>query len=162
MLKREDVVLHFKSKISAEYREDLDSLFYFNRNQTRYVDRINKSIEEFSKPIVVEENGEVSLVFQDREMGQTLHIFDGDRDGASLIGAVMYARDSKKRVTIVHLALHENCNTIYKNDGINIASIVMEEVLKLVNKIKGVERVRIYYINKEFSIDKLVRNGVSA
>lgn len=160
MLKKEDVVLHFQSKIKPEYREDLDSLFYFNRNQTRYVDRINKSIEEYSKPIVIEENGEVSLVFEDRNVGQTLHIFDGDHEGASLIGVVMYVRDTKERITIVHLALHENCNLIYKSEGINIASIVMEEVLTLVNTIKGIERVRIYYINREFSIHKLVPDRV--
>jgi hypothetical protein len=159
MLKKEDVVLHFKAKISPEYREDLDSLFYFNRNQTRYVERINQSIDEYSKPIVVEENGEVALVFQDRSVGQTLHIFDGEHKGASLIGAVMYSRDSKNRITIVHLALHENCKTIYKKEGVNIASLVLDEVLKILTKIKGIEKVRIYYINKEFSVGKLMNSG---
>lgn len=159
MLKKEDVVLHFKAKISSEFREELDSLFYFNRNQTRYVERINKSIEEYSKPIVVEEDGEVALIFQDRSVGQTLHIFDGEQESASLIGAVMYSRDSKKRVTIVHLALHEHCKTIYKKEGVNITSLVLDEVLKIITKIKGIEKVRIYYIDKEFSVGKLMKSG---
>ncbi len=160
MLKKEDVVLHFKSSIDPKYRDELDSMFYFNRNQSRYVDRINQSIEEYSKPIVVQENGEVALVFKERETGQTLHIFDGDYDEAALIGVVMYVRDSKKRITIVHMAMHEECKRIHKEDGVNVVGIVLHEVLSIFKKMKGVETVRIYYIDREFSIDKLLRSGV--
>lgn len=160
MLKREDVVIHFKSSIDASYREELDSMFYFNRNQSRYVERINRSIEEYSKPIVVEENGEVALVFKERKMGQTLHIFDGDYEGAALIGAVMYVRDSKERITIVHLALHEECKRIHKEEGVNVVGVVLHELLTIFKKMKGAKRVRLYYIDKEFAIDKLLKNGI--
>jgi hypothetical protein len=160
MLKKEDVVVHFKSKLAEHYRDELDSMFYFNRNQKRYVDRINSSIEEYSKPIVVEEDGEVSLVFQDRKIGQTLHIMDGDYEDAALIGVVMYVRDSKERITIVHLALHEECGRIHKEEGVNIVGLVLHEILSLFKKMKGTERVRIYYIDKEFSLEKLLKNGV--
>ncbi len=108
---------------------------------------------------MVEENGEVSLVFEDRNIGQTLHIFDGDHDDAELIGVVMYVRDSDERVTIVHLALHENCNRIYKSEGVNIASIVLEEVIKTMQPIKGIKRIRIYYINREFGVDQLLQRA---
>lgn len=160
MLKKEDVKIHFKSSLDSEYRDELDSLFYFNRNQSRYVNRINRSIEEYSKPVVVQENGEVSLVFKDRDMGQTLHILDGDYEGASLIGVLMYVRDSKERITIVHMALHEKCERIHKEDGINIVGIVLHEVLSIFKKMKGIKKVRIYYINREFALDKLLKNGV--
>ncbi|WP_133120222.1 hypothetical protein [Rhodohalobacter barkolensis] len=134
-------------------------MFYFNRNQSRYVDRINQSIKEYSKPIVVEENGEVALVFKEREIGQTLHIFDGDYEGAALIGAVMYVRDSEERITIVHMALHEECSRIYKEEGVNIVGIVMHEVLSIFKKMKGVSTVRIYYIDKEFPLGKLLKEN---
>lgn len=160
MLKKEDVKIHFKSSLDSGYRDELDSLFYFNRNQSRYVDRINSSIEEYSKPIVVQENGEVSLVFKDRDMGQTLHILDGDYEGASLIGVLMYVRDSEERITIVHMALHEECKRILKEDGVNIVGIVLDEVLTIFKKMKGIKKVRIYYINREFALNKLLKNGV--
>jgi hypothetical protein len=156
MLKKEDVILHFKSKISADYREDLESLFYFNRNQWRYASKITQSIEEYAKPVVAEEGDELSLVFENRDLGQTLHVFDGDGPAPNLIGVIMYVRDSEKKITIVHIAMHERCKTIYRNDGINITSIVIDEVFTIFKKIKGVEKVRIYYIGKEFSLDKLM------
>lgn len=161
MLKKEDVVTHFTSKLDARYREDLDSLFYFNRNQWRYVDRINQSITDYSKPVVVEEDGEVALVFKDRKIGQTLHIMDSDEEDATLIGVVMYVRDSIDRVTIVHLVLHENCKIIYKQDKINILGIVLDKVLRLITKLKGVETVRIYYIDKEFKLEQLLKEPVN-
>ena len=153
MLNKEDVVLHFRSKIDASYRDELERLFFFNWNQSRYASRITQSVKDYSKPVIVEEGEEIALVFKDRTIGQTLHIFDSEDTDASLIGVVMYERDTKERITVVHLALHERCRQIFKSEGINVAAIVMDELFSIFSKIKGVKKVRIYYLDKEVKID---------
>jgi len=159
MLKKEDIILHFRSSIDASYRDELERIFFFNWNQSRYAARITQSVKEYAKPVIVdleEEKGKIALLFTDRTIGQTLHIFDGDGENANLIGVAMYERDTEERITIVHLALHEQCKQIFKDERMNVASIVLEELFSLFQKIKGVQRVRIYYINREVKLKALV------
>lgn len=149
MLKKEDIIIHFRSKIDASYREELELIFFFNWNQSRYASRITQSVKEYAKPVIVDAGeGMVALVFKDRKIGQTLHIFDGDRDNANLIGVVMYERDSEEQITIVHLVLHERCKEIFKKEKVNVAAVVIEELFSLFQKIKGVNKVRMYYTDR--------------
>lgn len=149
MLKKEDITIHFRSKIDAGLRHRLERIFFFNWNQSRYASRITQSVKEYSKPVIEDEgNDEIALVFEDRSIGQTLHIFDSDSDDAALVGVVMYERDSPDQITIIHLALHEQCKEIYKKDKVNVAAVVLEELFFLLRKIKGVKQVRVYYTNK--------------
>src|SRR5699024_1649664 len=154
MLRKEDVVLHFRSSIDASYYDRLERMFFFNWNQSRYAGRITQSVEDYAKPVIIEEGDQIALVFKDRSVGQTLHIFDSANDDAELIGVVMYERDSREQITIVHLVLHERCRRIFKEEKVNIAALVLEELLTIFKKIRGVNRVRIYYINKEIKLNK--------
>src|SRR6056297_1122500 len=157
MLKKEDITIHFRSKINADLRERLERIFFFNWNQSRYVARITQSVKEYSKPVIEEEGkNEIALVFKDRSIGQTLHIFDSDGPDAALIGVVMYERDSADQITIIHLALHETCKEIFKKEKVNVAGVVIEELFSLFRKFKGVEKVRIYYTNRTVKLKALV------
>jgi len=148
-MKKEDITIHFRSKINAGLREQLERIFFFNWNQSRYAARITQSVKEYSKPVIEDEgDNKIALVFRDRSIGQTLHIFDSDTPDAALIGVVMYERDSPEQITIIHLALHETCKEIFKQEKVNIAAVVIEELFSLFRKIKGVKRVRIYYTNR--------------
>lgn len=154
MLKEKDVEIYFRSKIDASYESELERLFFFNHNQQKYIDRINRSLVEYSKPVLKNCGDKVALVFEDEMIGQTLHLFDSNGHEAELIGVVMYARDSIDRVTIVHLVLHERCGVIYKKSHVNIASIVLQELISTFRKMKGVEKVRLYYTDTEISISQ--------
>ena len=157
MLKKEDITLHFRSKIDASLREELERIFFFNWNQSRYASRITQSVKEYSKPVITDVNkDEIALVFNDPLIGQTLHIFDSDKPNANLIGVVMYERDTPEQVTIIHLAIHEHCKEIFKREKINVAAVILDEVFSLLRQIKGVSRVRIYYTNRTIKLKNVV------
>ena len=157
MLKKEDITVYFRSKIDDSLRERLERIFFFNWNQSRYASRITQSVKEYAKPVIAEEgDGEIALVFNDRSIDQTLHIFDSDTPDAALIGVVMYERDSPEQITIIHLALHETCKEIFKKENVNIAAVVIEELFTLSRKIKGVDRVRIYYTDRTVKLKAVV------
>ena len=157
MLKKEDITIHFRSKIDVSLRERLERIFFFNWNQSRYASRITQSVKEYAKPVIVDEgDDEIALVFNDRTIGQTLHIFDSDGHDAALIGVVMYERDTPEQITIIHMALHETCKEIFKKENVNIAAVVIEELFALFRKIKGVERIRIYYTNRTVKLKAVV------
>jgi hypothetical protein len=157
MLKKEDITIHFRSKIDSSLRERLERIFFFNWNQSRYAARITQSVKEYSKPVIEEEGAnEIALVFKDRSIGQTLHVFDSAGPDAALIGVVMYERDSVDQITIIHLALHETCKEIFKTDNVNVAAVVIEKLFVLFSKIKGVEWVRIYYTNRTVKLKAVV------
>ncbi len=154
-MKKEDITIHFRSKIDAGLRERLERIFFFNWNQSRYAARITQSVKEYSKPLIEDEgDNEISLVFKDRSVGQTLHIFDSDSPDAALIGVLMYERDSPEQITVIHLVLHEKCKEIFKKEKINVASVVLEKLFSLFRKIKGVDRIRIYYTNRTIKLNR--------
>jgi hypothetical protein len=162
MLNKEDITIHFRSKIDSGLRERLERIFFFNWNQSRYAARITMSVQEYSKPVIEDEgDDEIALVFQDRSIGQTLHVFDSESPDAALIGVVMYERDSPEQITIIHLALHEQCREIFKKEKVNVAGVVIEELFLLFRKIKGVERVRIYYTNRTVKLKAVVPENLS-
>ena len=152
MLTTEEVTISFKSDLDKRYRERLDRLFFFNRNQPKYVKRINQSIDEYSMPVLKEKEGRVSVVFRDEWLGQSIHILDSERADSELIGVVMYVRDSLDLITIVHMVLDEECNAILRRSSVNVALIILDELIALFRKIKGVSRVRLYYTGKVIRI----------
>jgi hypothetical protein len=146
---QETITLHFRSHIRGSYREELERLFFFNWQQSRYAPRITESVQEYAKPRIFEHpNGNVSLEFTKRDIGQTLHVFDSKSPKASLVGVLMFARDNAEQITIVHLAVHETCGRIFKEEGINVAGEIIKKALDSFRNLKGIQRVRIYYNGK--------------
>ena len=144
-----EIEIFFRSRLPESFRDQLDRVFFFNNNQSRFTKRINRSIEEFTRPVIKTFGTEVAVDFQDDTIGQTLHVIDSNNiEEASLVGIVMYVRDRPDRLTIVHIVLHENCGFMYKKERINIASLIMEELMPMFRMIKGVDKVRLYYPNK--------------
>ena len=148
MLTTEDVTLAFKSNLALDYKDNLDRIFFFNHNQYKYIDRINKSIDEFSMPVLKEEEDRVSITFREEWMGQTLHILDGIATNSELVGVIMYTRKDRETITIVHFVLHEECSRIFKTDRINIALLVYQGLTEIFETIKGISKVHIYYTDK--------------
>jgi len=154
MLTKSEVKIRLQSKLGIEYRDDLERLFFFNHNQKSYASRITESVSEYAKPKLFEDYNEVSLEFEQRDLGQTLYIFDDDDISPELVGVLMYVRDSVEQITIVHIAMHEHCKIIFKKEAVNIVKIVLDEVFNVLSKIKGLERIRIYYSNREFRVGR--------
>lgn len=152
MLTIEDVNIVFKSTLDISYKDTLERIFFFNQRQHIYRDRINQSIDEFSMPVLKNQGKQVAIVFKEEWMGQTLHILDSESPGAELIGIVIYTRNAQDMITIVHFVLHEACNTILKNDNLNIALVIFEELFKVFKRIRGVNKVQLYYTGKVFNI----------
>jgi hypothetical protein len=152
MLHAEDVTLYFKSKIDRRYREELDRLFYFNGNQKKWEAVVEQSIIDYAYPVLMEKNGKVAIGYEDKGIGQSLHILDSDRPDASLIGVVIYTRESVDTITIIHLVLHEQCSEILKKSGVNIGLMVIRSLIPRFKKLKGVNKLRFYYTNRVIRI----------
>jgi hypothetical protein len=148
MLDPEDVTIYFKTEIDKRYRDELDRLFYFNGNQKKWEEAIERSIEEYAYPKLKEKKGKIAIGFENMSIGQTLHILDSDRPDAALIGVVIYTRESKNTITIIHLVLHERCREILKKSGVNISLIVIQSLIPIFKKLKGVNKLRFYYTDK--------------
>ena len=152
-MNKRDVTISFASKIDASYKNDLERIFFFNWHQSKYAPRITQSVKDYAKPIIFDnDDGSISLEFEERAMGQTLHIFDSEQDGASLIGVLMYVRENNKQITIVHVALHEGCTKLFNDSGINVLSLVTKKIKEMFSRIKGIEKIYFYYNNKSISL----------
>ena len=103
---KNEVEVHFRSIIEPHYYEELERIFYFNANQFRYAKRITESVSEYDKPCIIRDIDGIRLAFRNPDLGQTLHIFDTDKEEASLIGVLMYVRDNDEQVTIARRLLY--------------------------------------------------------
>ena len=144
----DDIQVFFRSVIEPHYYSELERMFYFNMNQSRYAERITKSVKDYDKPCIIRDIDGIRMAFRNPDMGQTLHIFDTDREDASLIGVLMFVRDNQDQITVVHLVLHEKCSAMFAMEGINIATVVFREFKNLVRKMNGIRRIRLYYNDK--------------
>lgn len=144
----DEVKVFFRSVIEPHYYGELERIFYFNMNQSRYAERITRSVKEYDKPCIIRDIDGIRLAFRNPDLGQTLHIFDTDKENASIIGVLMFVRDNREQVTLVHLALHEKCSAIFRVEGVNITMVVFKELVRLLRKMNGVEHIRLYYNQK--------------
>ena len=158
---RAQIRVFFKSKIEKRYREDLEQLFFFNKHQKKYAAKITESVSRYAKPVIFEhEDGRhISLEFKDRKLGQTWHIFDDQTEDASLIGVLMFVREQEnpEQITIVHLALHDTCVALFKQEDLNIARIIFKKALRHFRKIKQINTVHFFYSGKNVRVGESKR-----
>ncbi|MCC5841312.1 MAG: hypothetical protein JJT96_14435 [Opitutales bacterium] len=139
--------LSYSSSLHLQDRRHLERIFFFNQSQPRYHERIVAAIELYSKPVVVVEGEKVFLAFEDRAVGQSLHVFEETAKGRLFLGALLYTRDRPERVTIAHIALRERCRHNFQ-----ILTQIAEDLRKNFRRIQGVRELHFFYAGRTLRV----------
>jgi hypothetical protein len=131
-------LLHYAHHVPPEYCDALESMFYFNPNQSRHYHRIAKVIETYGAPKIVKKNGRVSLSIEGLPDCQCLFAFYGPK----LAGAMIYYSPSKDKVVVLHLAVEPSFTAEGPYGSIQLMNLMLDYLRAL---FKNDEAVDIYF-----------------
>ncbi|MCX6154596.1 MAG: hypothetical protein NT007_10585 [Candidatus Kapabacteria bacterium] len=147
--------LIFSSHISDNYLEDLEELMFFNSQQQKVVSGIQASIEKYGKPNLTVSHGLIHINIGDLHETQSIFVFDSSQKGISLAGVVIFYRDSKENITILHIAISDNYTVTGEFKNQYAALNLFEELKTACKKIKGVKTITIFYEKEKIGKVKL-------
>jgi hypothetical protein len=148
--------LLFSSVLPTAYREELERIVFFNPEQDRVTECLLDSVHRYGVPLIVEEQG--SLRFRVPAFGpvQTLYALDQTVRPASLAGVVMYVRESRDTMLVLHLAVHEDyvAGSLYGEDW--VTPRLLATVRTTCQRIRGITCMRLLYPHEiQVRLDRL-------
>tara|TARA_B100002003_G_C13980885_1_gene474362 strand:- start:306 stop:797 length:492 start_codon:yes stop_codon:yes gene_type:complete len=137
----------FSCTINSALKEDLERIFFFNKNYTEYYFDIKHLIESYGQPRIVEENEKLFLNFENIGCQNLFAKID-----ENLVGLAIFFRDSMENIDLVHIAVDEKYSSKgFQADKLLLLQII-NELKKIALKIKGIKTITVKY-NQEWVIN---------
>ena len=133
----------FSSTINPDQRETLERVFFYNKNQSEYYFDIKHLIESYGQPRIVEENDRLYLYFEKIDCQNIFSIIDHN-----LVGLTIYYRDSLDNIDLVHIAVDEKYSSTGKYADKLLVFQIINELRKIVLRIKGIKTITVKYGQK--------------
>lgn len=134
-------MLRYTSTLKPDYSEDLERLMFFNPGQQSALPAIMDSLEQFGSPSVYTKGGYLRVKLEKLDDVQTLYAMDDD----TLVGVLVYSRIMLERLTVIHIAVHQE----YSSHGKFAQSMLVMRMLELLRSnarcIKGIKSIRIIF-----------------
>jgi hypothetical protein len=140
--------LVFSSTLSADQRNELESLMFFHPEQGQLSSRINASVLTYGFPKIVNEGGNLRIGIDGHEV-QTLYAFADRGATRDLAGVLVYTRVHDDTLVLLHMAVRpEFCYSIgYKNELVLIR--ILLQLRAIAKRIRGIKKLSILYADKE-------------
>ena len=129
-------------------RTHLETVFFHNPGQTRWLLEIRDVVEKYGVPEIREISAELTLVLRGQETAQTLFALSSQPPNL-LEGVIIYGRFQYHEILILHIALARGCLIAglagqERRGGVDFLGLVGAFV-KDMKTISGVKRVRFAY-----------------
>jgi hypothetical protein len=139
--------LKFSSTLSADRRDELETLMFFNPQQGEHESRINASILSYGFPKIIQERDHLRIGIEGKEV-QTLYAFVNRGKLEDLAGVIVYTRTSPDTLVLLHMAVKPEYSYAdgYKNELVLVR--MLSQVRSIAKRIKGVKKLSIAYGEK--------------
>jgi len=139
---REDPEVHmldlaFQSTLTADDREALERLMFFNRRQREAETAVTRAVEMFGSPTIVAEPSGVRAAVGACPDVQCLFAIERGRRSDALAGMVIYLRTSVEEVLVLHIAVADR----YGRKGLEVVAALIRRVRATAERLRGVERM---------------------
>lgn len=137
--------IFFSSTLSSQYREQLETIMFFNPHQSSVEVGIIKSIEKFGIPKIAVEGKNLKLHVENLPEVQTLYAFEEGTKRANLIGALIYVRIDIKTFILLHISVSEeySCHGIHADKLLAMRLVI--KLREIASRIKGACSLIIIY-----------------
>jgi hypothetical protein len=136
---------HFSSVLRSQYRDDLETLMFFNPQQSKVKPAIIATIEKYGIPRVVVERELLRIRVEKFAEVQTLFALENIGEYPNLSGVIVYVRTDRETIVVLHLAVKEE----YSYSGIlankMLAMRLIIKLRELASRIKGVRSIMVVY-----------------
>lgn len=136
--------VEFSSILPEEFRQDLETLLFFNPLQERARAGIARSIERYGEPRVYVQDGMLRVAVGDLPDVQTLYALAAQDDSYELAGVAVYTRDDD-RLSILHLAVSEGSAAAGGNGDGLLAVRLASAIREVGGSVHGIRRVLLPY-----------------
>src|SRR5579862_4228647 len=127
--------------LAADQRAALEQLLYFNVNQERLRAGIQRSIDSYGVPEILEQDGKLGIRVSRIEDAQTL--FAVSKFG-NPIGVAVFARVAPDRIALLHLAVLPHLQSTADINGRVLLDLV-DGVFRVARHTHGIDRVDLIY-----------------
>ena len=137
--------MYLTSQLSTAYSSALESLLFFNSQQSRVSDQIVQAVEEFGSPKIVVEESWLRIHLSKFDKAQSIYVLCPSEAEPVLIGFFVYYRPSITEVSIIHLALNPEYMVAH---GLSPEDTLLEIISQFrvqLKRIKGVDMLSFCY-----------------
>jgi hypothetical protein len=137
--------IRVSSELDTTFREELERIVFFNREQRNFAECVVAVVHRYGMPSIVEEVGR--LRFHVRAFGplQTLYALDETAGRVQLVGVIMFTRESRASLVVLHLAVHEDYTVRGRHADAAIVAQLVGAVRGAALRTHGVRRLRFLY-----------------
>jgi hypothetical protein len=129
--------LAFQSTLTADDREALEQLMFFNRRQREAETAVTRAVEMFGSPTIVSEPSGVRVAVGACPDVQCLFAIERGRRSDALAGMVVYLRTSLEEVLVLHIAVADR----YGRKGLEVVAALVRTVRAAAERLRGVQRI---------------------
>jgi hypothetical protein len=129
--------LAFHSTLTADHREALERLMFFNRRQREAETAVTRAVEMFGSPTIVSEPTGLRAAVGACPDVQCLFAIERGRRSDALAGMVIYLRTSLEEVLVLHIAVADR----YGRRALEVVAALIRTVRAAAERLRGVERM---------------------
>jgi len=138
----------FCSYIFSSYKNELEKLFFFNKEQSIVYSKIEIALEKYGNPKIISSENNIRIVLEKINNCQNLILIEEREKMINILGIALHSRISQNKAEVIHFAIDKEKN----KENLNILSMLMEEIFRIYKRIKAVESLEITYLQKELKI----------
>lgn len=137
--------IRISSILSVSYRDELERIVFFNPEQSKIATPLVAAVGRYGVPTITEETGRLLFRLRAFPEIQSLFALDESETPAVLVGAVMFVREQKDKMLLLHLAVHERYAARGERARAWVALRLVAAVRSACARTKGVTSLCILY-----------------
>jgi hypothetical protein len=127
------------------HRDDLESLLYFNPEQTRVINEIEKTIADWGTPEISTDGDLLKLSLSSGPDIQALYALDGIDGQLQLAGLVIFTRSNEESLDLLHMAVTKGYSAKGAHSGEKLALNMLCRVREVARRLRGVQQIILHY-----------------
>ena len=140
--------LYFSSSLNKKFREELETLMYFNPQQENVRTGIINSTNIFGSPKIVLDNDLLKISVGKYSDPQSIFALKAGEASNILVGFVTFVRTTEQKLIILHIAVNEDYSSSGKYAEVMLVFKLINEVRSAASRIRGIEIITIMYGSK--------------
>jgi hypothetical protein len=143
--------LYFCEKINNSYEEEIQNLFFFHMDQSKYKRRILKAISKYGKPELVKKGTDLTFYLCGNTNPQQTFFVLSNIDKPIVLAIVIWVKIGTT-INLAHFVLNKSVPN--SNIGINFDN-VMVALTKMIGFYKGIDSVGLAYSERKVEVSRL-------
>jgi hypothetical protein len=133
------------SRLHPSHRDELEELFFFHPQQSRFHTQILASIERFGSPEISQSADGLKIRLPKLPESQILYALTEENNEEFLLGTMIFHRPDTRTLEILHIAVHPDLTHSTNGGNSPIVMLLVDELCRIGRRVKGIKLIRLMY-----------------